>query len=76
MGRGYPGLATGARGEEERMDDREAGSYSTPPEAAPGEAEGQAARDRLGTGFPALFGSVFIAFVVVAVIVLGAKYVF
>lgn len=58
------------------MDDREAGSYSTPPEAAPGEAEGQAARDRLGTGFPALAGSIFVMAIVVAVIVLGAKYVF
>ena len=52
------------------MDDREAGTYSTPPEAAPGEAEGEAARERLGRGFPALLGSVFVAFVVVAVLVL------
>ena len=58
------------------MDDREAGTYSTPPEAAPGEAEGEAARERLGRGFPALLGSVFVAFVVVAVIVLAARSLF
>lgn len=55
------------------MDDREAGTYSTPPEAAPGEAEGRAARERLGSGFPALLGSVFVAFVVVAVVILAAR---
>jgi hypothetical protein len=58
------------------MDDRDAGTYSTPPEAAPGEAEGQAARKRLGKGFPALMGSVFVAFVIVAVVVLAARYLF
>ena len=58
------------------MDDREAGSYSTPPEKAPPPAEATAARERVGTGVGTLFGSIFVAFVVVAVVVLAVRYLF
>jgi hypothetical protein len=58
------------------MDDREAGSYSTPPGAAPGSAETEAARERMAKGLPTLFASVFLAFVIVAVILLAVRYVF
>lgn len=57
------------------MDDREAGTYSTPPEAAPPASEARAATQRMATGLPVLFASVFGAFVVVAVIVLVFRYV-
>lgn len=73
-GAGYPGFAKGRRGDTEVVDDREAGTYSTPEELAPGEAEGRAARERMSAGLPALFGSVFVAFVVVAVVVLLVRY--
>jgi hypothetical protein len=56
------------------MDDREAGTYSTPPEAAPPEGEATAARERVGTGVGTLIGSIFVAFVVVAVVVLAVRY--
>ena len=56
------------------MDDREAGTYSTPPEAAPGQAEARAARERMGTGLPVLMGSIFAAFVLVALVVLAVRY--
>lgn len=56
------------------MDDREAGTYSTPPDAAPTPAEAQAARNRVGQGVGTLIGSVFVAFVVVAVVVLAVRY--
>ena len=52
------------------MDDPEAGTYSTPPEAAPPPEATRDAREGLGRGLPVLFGSVFVAFVVVALIVL------
>jgi hypothetical protein len=55
------------------MDDREAGTYSTPPEAAPPPAEAEAARERIGPGMVTLVGSIFAAFVVVAVIVLAIR---
>lgn len=58
------------------VDDREAGSYSTPPEAAPPAAETTAARERVGVGLSTLFGSVFVAFVVVAIVVLAVRYLF
>jgi hypothetical protein len=58
------------------MDDREAGSYSTPPEAAPSEGEAQAARERVGVGVGTLFASIFVAFVVVAIVVLAVRYLF
>jgi len=58
------------------MDDREAGTYSTPPEAAPPPAETRAARESLAKGMPTLFGSVFVAFVLVAVVILLARYAF
>jgi hypothetical protein len=58
------------------VDDREAGTYSTPPEAAPGPAEAGAARERVGAGVGTLFGSIFVAFVVVAVVVLALRYLF
>ena len=57
------------------MDDREAGTYSTPPEAAPSERETRRARESLARGLPLLFGSVFVAFVVIAVTVLLIRYV-
>jgi hypothetical protein len=55
------------------MDDREAGTYSTPPEAAPPQGEAEAARERIGPGMAALVGSIFVAFVVVAAIVLAIR---
>jgi hypothetical protein len=58
------------------MDDREAGSYSTPPGAAPGRRETDAARERMAKGLPTLFASVFITFVIVAVILLAVRYAF
>jgi hypothetical protein len=58
------------------MDDREAGTYSTPPEAAPTEREAEAARERVGTGMVTLIGSIFVAFVVVAIVVLVIRYAF
>jgi hypothetical protein len=58
------------------MDDREANSYSTPKEAGWSAAETDAAQKRMGRGLPTLFGSVFVAFVVVAVVVLAARYLF
>ena len=58
------------------MDDQDAGSYSTPENATPSRGETEAARARLGKGMPALFASVFVAFVVVAVVVLTVRYVF
>jgi hypothetical protein len=56
------------------MDDREADTYSTPEEAGWSASETRAAQERMGRGLPALFGSVFIAFVLVAVIVLVLRY--
>jgi hypothetical protein len=56
------------------MDDREAGTYSTPPEAAPSAGEAEAARERVGPGMATLLGSIFVAFVVVAVVVLAVRY--
>ena len=58
------------------MDDREAKTYSTPPEAGSTTGETRSAQGRLGEGFPTLMGSVFIGFVVIAVIVLAARYLF
>ena len=58
------------------MDDREAGSYSTPPEATPTTvSETREAREDTATGMRTLFSSVFIAFVVVAIVVLLFRYV-
>jgi hypothetical protein len=56
------------------MGDREAGTYSTPPEAAPPAGEAQAARERIGAGVGTLFASIFVAFVLVAVVVLAIRY--
>ena len=56
------------------MDDREAETYSTPPEAAPPPAETAAARESMARGMPALFASVFVAFVVVGALVLAVRY--
>lgn len=58
------------------MDDREAGTYSTPEEAAPPEPEAREARERVGAGVGTLFGSILVAFVVVAVVVLAIRYLF
>ena len=58
------------------MDDREAGTYSTPPDATPTTNETHAAREDTATGMRTLFVSVFVAFVVVAVVVLLLRYVF
>ena len=66
----------GADGDETQVDDREARTYSTPPEAAPPPDEAAAARERVGEGLGTLFGSVFVAFVVVAVAVLAIRYFF
>ena len=46
------------------MDDREAGTYSTPPEAAPDEAETRAAKRGLPGGFAAIGITVFLVFVI------------
>jgi hypothetical protein len=56
------------------VDDREANTYSTPPEAGRSTAETGAAQERLARGLPTLMGSVFVAFVVVAVVVLAVRY--
>jgi hypothetical protein len=58
------------------VDDREAGTYSTPPEAASDPGETRAARERAGAGMGTLFASIFVAFVVVAVVVLAVRYLF
>lgn len=58
------------------MADRRVDSYTTPPEAAHSPAETQAATRRMATGLPTLFASVFVAFVVVAVVILLFRYVF
>jgi hypothetical protein len=58
------------------MDDEEAGTYSTPPEAAPSRDEARAASERMTRGLPALFASVFCAFVVVALVILAIRYIF
>jgi hypothetical protein len=58
------------------VDDREAGSYSTPPKAASTVEETRAARERVGAGVGTLLASVFIAFVLVALVVLAVRYVF
>ena len=58
------------------MDDREAHTYSTPPDEGSSPAEARAAQERLGKGLPALMASVFVAFVLVAAVVLAARYVF
>lgn len=63
-------MASAPRGESGGMDDREAGTYSTPPEAAPGEAEARAARDRMSSGLPVLIGSIFAGAFVVGLIAL------
>jgi hypothetical protein len=39
-------------------------------------AEAEAARERVGTGIGTLFGSIFVAFVLVAIVVLGIRYLF
>jgi hypothetical protein len=39
------------------MDDREAGTYSTPKEAGSSSSETKAAQERMGRGLPLLFGS-------------------
>jgi hypothetical protein len=56
------------------MDDRKADTYSTPEDAGWSPSETRAAQDRMGRGLPTLFGSVFVAFVVVAVVVLAVRY--
>jgi hypothetical protein len=56
------------------MDDRHANTYSTPEEAGSSSSETKAAQERMGRGLPTLFGSVFVAFVVVAVVVLAVRY--
>lgn len=46
------------------MDDREAGTYSTPPEAAPDPAETRAAREGLPGGMAAIAVTVFLVFLI------------
>jgi hypothetical protein len=60
-------LTSGAPGDTRLVDDPDTGTTT---------AEAERARERLGVGLPALFGSVFVAFVIVAVVVLGARYLF
>ncbi|HWH05272.1 MAG TPA: hypothetical protein VNT23_02410 [Gaiellaceae bacterium] len=50
------------------MDDREAGSYSTPPEAAPDPAERREARAGFPGGFAAIGITVFLVFVIFMVL--------
>jgi hypothetical protein len=56
------------------MDDRQADTYSTPEDAGWSSSETKAAQERMGRGLPRLFGSVFIAFVLVAAIVFVFRY--
>ena len=56
------------------MDDRERDTYSTPEDAGWSPSETRAAQERMSRGLPTLFASVFIAFVVVAVVVLAIRY--
>jgi hypothetical protein len=58
------------------MDDHQAGTYSTPPEAAPSRAETKAASERMARGLPTLFATVFCAFVVVALLILVTRELF
>jgi hypothetical protein len=69
-------LPRATTGESEHVDDREAGTYSTPPEAAPPPGEAAGARERVGAGVGTLFASIFVAFVVVALVVLAIRYLF
>jgi hypothetical protein len=46
------------------MDDREAGTYSTPPEAAPDPSETRAAREGLPGGMAAIAVTIFLVFLV------------
>jgi hypothetical protein len=58
----------------ETMDDREANTYSTPEDAGWQPDEAREATERMAHGLPLLFGSVFVAVVVVAVVVLAVRY--
>jgi hypothetical protein len=58
------------------MDDEEAKTYSTPPQAAPTRRETRAATERMAKGLPTLFASVFAAFLVVALVILAIRYLF
>jgi hypothetical protein len=58
------------------MDDRDDPAYATPPAAAPTARETEEARASMTRGLPALLGSVFLAFVIVAVAILLVRYVF
>ncbi len=55
------------------MDDREEGTYATPPEAAPPPEVTREAKRDIARTLPVLFGSIFVSFVVVALIVLLAR---
>lgn len=57
-------MPEGARGEGKGMDDREAQTYSTPPEAAPDRAETREARAAMPGGFAAIGITVFLVFVI------------
>jgi hypothetical protein len=50
------------------MDDREAGTYSTPPEAAPSPEETRAAREGLPGGMAAIAITVAVVFVIAMVL--------
>src|SRR5687767_10439970 len=56
------------------MVDRDPETYATPPEAAPSKAETRGARERMATGIPTLMASVFLSFVLVAVVILSIRY--
>lgn len=53
-----------AGGHTKSMDDREAGTYSTPPEATPEPQETRAARSGMPGGFAAIGITVFLVFLI------------
>ena len=66
-------LGAAERGDIDGMDDREERTYATPPEAAPPPEVTREAKRDIARTLPVLVGSIFIAFVVVALIVLLAR---
>lgn len=52
------------------VDEQRPEAYETPPQAAPDAGEAERAQRRMASGMPTLFVSVFVGFVVVALVVL------